>query len=234
MLAQRAWRTGVGAGRGAGQAAGRALSRREALAVGGLGGAAALIAACGRITTPVGASSATPTTAVAGSGGAGAGESWLYLDILTGRMLGKSGWPAYTPAQFTVPAHSTVHCEIRCFDDGPAQIPAGYERVQGTVGGTVSVLPVGTVTGLVGDLSSIQAKTVQAVDAQNVAHTLTVADIGLNVPVPPLSVVRFTLATGAAGAHGWQCMASCGTDQSGWGGPMATGGWMQGTMTVQG
>lgn len=133
----------------------------------------------------------------------------------------------YVPADFSVPANSTVHAEVRCFDGGAADIPSGYEKVRGTLDGSMTVLAA-----VDGDVAQAKSQTVTSGGPKDVAHTLTIADTGLNVPIPPLSTVRFTFKTGAPGAHGWQCMAACGTGQGGWGGPMAANGYMSGTMTV--
>lgn len=215
-----------------------ALSRRRMLGLGAVTGTAVLLAACGDITTPLPPSAATSDTpdaasttqpaAVGGTTAAdGPGDAWLYLTIVTGKMMGKSGWPEYVPADFSVPANMTVHAEIRCFDDGPADIPSGYEKVKGTVDGSMTV-----ISAVTGDISGAKTQPAQAVDPKNVAHTLTIADTGLNIPIPPLSTVQFTFQSGGSGTHGWQCMGACGTGQGGWGGPMATNGYMDGTMTV--
>ncbi len=214
------------------------VSRRKILALLGVGGAAGLAAACGNIVqgasspskTGSGASSAATSgsTSVATSATASGVETWLYLSIITGKQDGDSGYPEFLPAIFSVPANATVHAEIRCFDDGPAAVPSGYNNVKGTVGGTMTV-----ISAVNGDLSTAKTQTVQSIDASNVAHTMTFADTGLNIPIPPLSTVRFDFLSGPAGSHGWQCMAACGSGTGGWGGPMATAGFMQGTMTVQ-
>lgn len=211
--------------------------RRHVLRLGGLGAVGALLAACGtaapqsRRVAPAAAPSRTGTPAAAPGRAAGdaPAQSWLYLSILTGKMDGRKGYPEFVPADFSVPANSTVHAEIRCFDDGPATVPSGYQQVKGAVGGTMTL-----ISGVNGKLSSFKSQVVHGVDAKNVAHTLTIASIGLNIPLPPLSTVRFTFKTGAAGTYGWQCMSACGSGNSGWGGPMSTAGWMKGTMAVQG
>lgn len=210
--------------------------RRRVLRLAGVGAVGALLAACGTAVPqsrpvartiapgPAGTPAAAPTLA---SGDAPA-QSWLYLSVLTGKMDGRKGYPEFVPADFSVPANTTVHAEIRCFDDGPATVPGGDEQVKGTAGGTMTL-----ISGVNGKLSSFKSQVVQGVDAKNVAHTLTIAGIGLNIPIPPLSTVRFTWKSGAAGTYGWQCMSACGSGNSGWGGPMSTAGWMKGTMTVQ-
>ena len=208
------------------QDASSSLSRRKILGIAGISGAALALAACGA-TAAASGPSATSGTATAPTGTAPSNEAWLYLSVAVVKK-GGDDWPEFVPSSFTVPANSTVHVEIRDFDDGAASIPSGYEKVQGTTGGSMTLIP-----SVAGDLSDAQPQTVQAVDPKNVAHTFTIADTGLSVPLPGSSTVRFTFKTGAAGTHSWQCMAACGTGDSGWAGPMAAAGYMQGKMTVQ-
>ncbi len=208
--------TGAGNGRG--------LSRRGMLGLVSAGGGAALLSVV--VATRPAHSATRVAAATAPTGGRPA--DFLYLSILAGQITGKQGWPRYVPADFSVPAHALVQVEIRCFDTGPAAVPAGYEKVQGTVGGVMTVLPGPDPA------ATARGRAVSALSAKGVAHTLTMAGLGLNVPVPPLSTVRFTFRTGAPGSVPWECMASCGTGTSGWSGPMAEAGWMQGTMAVVG
>ncbi len=208
------------------------LRRRRLLTLCGAAGVAAVAAACGGGNS-AGRSSGTSTASGAArmpsvAAPDAAGSMWLYLAILTGKMVGQSGWPEFVPANFTVPGNTAVQAEIRCFDDGTASIPSGYEVVRGTVGGNMTL-----ISAVNGDLSKSPARTVQSVNAAGVAHTLTFADTGMNIPIPPLSTVRFSFFSGNAGTHPWQCMAACSTGQGGWGGAMSTSGWMSGTMTVQ-
>ena len=204
-----------------------ALSRRKILGAAGLSVAALALAACGSAAAasgsgaPAGSSPAAPQTPAAPK------EAWLYMSIAVVKK-GGDDWPEFVPSSFTVPANSTVHVEIRDFDDGAADVPAGYEKVQGTADGTMTL-----ISSVSGDLSDGKTQTLQAVDPKNVAHTFTIADTNLSVPIPGSSTVRFDFKTGAAGAHTFQCMAACGTGDKGWAGPMADAGFMQGKMTVQ-
>jgi len=208
-----------------------ALSRRRILQLAGIGGAT--LAAVGSGVALAAARSAPKTVAkahpkeTARTAVRAAPEVWLYLSVLTGKMDGKKGWPEFAPADFIVPANTLVHVEIRCFDDGAAPIPSGYERVRGTLGGTMELIHA-----VNGNVGAQKGTTVRFIDSKNVAHTLTFSDIGLNVPLPPLSTVRFAFHTPGRGHYGWQCMAACGTGTGGWGGPMEANGYMQGTMTV--
>lgn len=210
--------------------------RRRVLRLAGLGAVGALLAACGtaapqsRRVAPASAPgrAGTPATAPGRAAGDAPAHSWLYLTVLTGKMDSRKGYPEFVPADFSVPANTTVQAEIRCFDDGAAAVPSGYERVKGALGGTMTL-----IHGVSGELSGFKSEVVHGVGAKDVAHTLTIAGIALNIPIPPLSTVRFTFNSGAAGTYGWQCMSACGSGNSGWGGPMSAAGWMKGTMTVQ-
>jgi len=201
---------------------------RRAVAMAGLVGLLGLAAGCGQITTPTSIDATMlPAAATAATTAA---EPHVYVDmsILTGKMLGKSGWPTYVPADFTVPAHALVTVTIRDFDDGPAPVPAANLKVQGTVGGNMTV-----INSILGDVAALPGTKVSSVAANDVAHTFTAAGLNLNVPVPPSSTVTFTFQTGAPGTYTWQCFAPCGTGTTGWSGPMADSGYMQGTITVQ-
>lgn len=149
------------------------------------------------------------------------------LDILENKADGPQDWPAYSPSQLTVPANSLVTITVHDYDFGSAQLPdsSPYKNVQGVEGNTV------TADGV----------TYSSLDASNVAHTFTIPELHLNVPMiatapqgADYSTVIFTFRTGAAGTYTWHCFAPCGTDPDGWGGPMNSKGFMLGTLTVQG
>ena len=155
----------------------------------------------------------------------------LALKIVTVKVAGqKDPWPEYVPARFTLPPHALVQVTVRDFDDGAADIPPGYEVVRGTVDGTMRVFNGANAT-----VTSGAGTIVKQLPMKKVAHTLTVVGEGfyLNVPMPPLSTVVFSIKTPGPGTYPWQCMAACGTGEGGWGGPMAKNGWMQGAMVVR-
>jgi plastocyanin len=130
----------------------------------------------------------------------------------------------YSNAFWTVKKGSTVVLTITSNDDGTAPLPNGspYTQVQGTVGGT----------------ELVDGQAVSSVANQNIAHTFTVPGLGLNLPIPAAPkggtvTVQATFKVDKAGTFNWQCEAPCGTGSTGWGGPMATPGYMQGTVTVE-
>ncbi|MCF8565533.1 hypothetical protein LLE49_12480 [Alicyclobacillus tolerans] len=148
----------------------------------------------------------------------------LTVQIVTGKMDGKPGWPKFEPADTTLPANTVVNVTVKDYDDGPATVPAGYNAVKGTQNGTITV----------------DGKTVSSIPAKDVAHTITIPSMNLNVPIPPktsaekYATVQFSFKTPATPQKlDWQCMAACGSGSSGWQGAMATDGWMKGVYTVQ-
>lgn len=134
----------------------------------------------------------------------------LYLTI---NINPYTGWPQYTPANFSVP-EGTVMVTITDYD-APGNWSGCLCNVTGTVGGIETVN--GTPTS---DVSSA-----------NVAHSFDIPALGLNVVSPGLSTVTFTLQLNQTGTYTWYCMAPCGYPPEG---PMGVPGYMTGTMTVVG
>jgi len=190
-------------------------SRRTFLTAGALGGVTALLASCGLV-------SATKPQKRTGS---------LYLTIATPAMLGNDDLPAYIPAYPLVPANATVRVEIANFDDATPLTGAleQFAKVQGTVGGTISVEPLDAKD----PNRAGTAQVVSALDPQNVSHTFTIAKLGINVPVAPKARTVFTVETGAPGTFAWRCNDPCGSGPDGWGGAMAQNGFMIGTLTIE-
>ena len=191
-------------------------SRRNILEVALLGGAGVLLAGGGM--------AASLTEAVASRGKATGSQNLaasgqrvgsLYMVIATPDMLGTSDMPAYIPAYASVPSNATVRVEIVNFDDATPLVGglAVFSKVSGTVGNTITVVPL---------------------DPQNgVGHTFTIAELGLNVPVAPKARTIFTMQTGDPGSYAWRCNDPCGSGGSGWGGAMASPGYMMGKLTVE-
>ncbi len=192
-------------------------SRRGFLMAGALGGTAAVLASCGLAT-----SAASTTTK---------GKGTLYLTIATPDMLGTNDMPAYIPAYPAVPAHSRVRVEIVNFDDATPLTGAlvQFAKVTGTVGGTIQVQPLDAKD----PNAEAASQSFSALDPQNVSHTFTVAQLGINVPVAPKARTIFEIETGAAGTYPWRCNDPCGQGADGWGGAMAAPGYMLGKLTVE-
>jgi hypothetical protein len=136
-------------------------------------------------------------------------------------------WPAYTPNTLVVPAHGLVIVTIRNYDLGDTPLPKGS--------------PFTTVQGVLGGVAYADGHTYTALAPEKVAHTFTIPQLNINVPIPgdtmtgkPYAEISFTFRTGAAGTYYFQCFDPCGTGAIGWQGPMVTRGYMLGTLTVQG
>lgn len=106
-------------------------------------------------------------------------------------------------------------------------------QVNGTVGNVVRVVNNTNV-------NSTQAggvaggSTVSSFAPESIAHTFTIPAIGFNIPIPPSSTVfaQLHFSSSLQGTYNWQCEAPCGTGANGWGGAMATIGWMTGSVTI--
>ena len=86
---------------------------------------------------------------------------------VTGTVTGKPEWPRYSPSVVVVPAAKQVTLVIDSFDDGTTPLPsslANYDNVQGGV-------------------ETVNGKTVSSVPNTEIAHTFTVPELGISVPV---------------------------------------------------
>jgi hypothetical protein len=137
-----------------------------------------------------------------------------------GTFTSKEHWPAMAPSDLTFSKGDTVVLTIKEYDDAPTALPAGspYGKVSG---GTM------TVNGVAGtDVSNA-----------NIAHTFTIAALGINVPLTKapdggVSTTVFTFTVDKAGSYTWSCMTPCGGGADGMTGSMATKGWMKGNVIV--
>lgn len=162
-----------------------------------------------------------PASARSDPGGGSAPIDHLYLTIGFNPV---SGADQYFPANFTVPLGAVVVVTITNYDNGTNPVPAAYQQVTGTIGGTATVWSNGSNLGEV----------VSAAPGGAVAHTFTLQQgpYDLNVPVPPAgptgapTTVEFSVEFATAGAYTWECMAPCATDS------MSAAGFMTGTVTV--
>jgi len=154
-------------------------------------------------------------------------------------------WVTYCPTTtFEVPANSIVTVVIKNYDSATPLHNDFFRQVGGTLGG----------------IATLNGKPFSQVDASSVSHTFTIqskpgAAYPLFVSVPVVgvaddaptdpntgypttpNVISFQFQTGPAGeTYIFKCYDPCGNglqgDQHGFAGPMATIGYMAGTMTV--
>ena len=152
----------------------------------------------------------------------------VALDIMPVKPGGPAAqYPAYVATSvLTIPARRMVTVTIRNFDLDPSPLPPGspYANVQGTVGG----------------VAYVDGTAYRSLDSTVVAHTFTVPELHLNVPIPgratdgrPFVTVQFRLLLRTPGVYSWRCFAPCGDGPQGESGPMADDGYMRGTVFVQ-
>ena len=175
----------------------------------------ALVTAFGRQMTPQVAHVAQPARHVQ-----------LNLNIVINQPGMQKDWPAYAPSRLVVPANSLVTVTLRDYDLGDTPLPnnSPFTRVQGTVDGAASA----------------DGKAYSSLAPEKVAHTFTISQLNVNVPLPgdgakgaSYDTITFTFHTGKAGTYTFQCFDPCGSGSAGWMGPMMTKGYMVGTLTVQ-
>jgi hypothetical protein len=162
------------------------------------------------------------------------------------------GWVHTT--LFDVPAGTTVHVTIYGFDGCTPLRNNFFSRVQGTMGGTVTVSQFDQK-----GHEYVSNHTTSLIDSWadcNVAHTFAIPELGLYVPVAspnaqlsannlcgtspcttsgnPYSLETFSFkAPDKPGVFRWQCLIPCGAGYlDGNGGPMQNLGFMVGFMNV--
>jgi hypothetical protein len=160
-------------------------------------------------------------------------------------------WVTYCPSTtIKVPAHSTVTVTIDQYDSATTFHNPFFAKVRGTVGGrmTVNGRPMTHVSlDAAGHTFTIQTPP-NANESQLFVSVplLGVPDNAPNVVTingnkyPRPNVIVFQFKTGSPGTYVWHCYIPCGTGlagdgiggQNNFGGPMATTGYMSGTITV--
>jgi hypothetical protein len=171
------------------------------------------------------------------------------------------GWVKYWPTtSLVLPAHALVTIKLMNFDSATPLLNPFYATPQGTVDAATGQKNVMTVDGqqlATQDPSNVSHTfTIHSIPNANqpwlyvsvpvTAVTGTACDPSMPNVKPPACanldaagmpdtpvVTEFSFITGAPGQYIWQCFDPCGSNFNGFGGPMATRGYMSGTLTVQ-
>ena len=154
-------------------------------------------------------------------------------------------WVTYCPTTtLEVPANSTITVVIKQYDSASTLVNDYFRQVRGTVGG----------------IALLNNKPFSQISADAPGHTFTIQSspnspypLFVNVPLvgvpenapdnqeidgesyPTPNIISFQFRTGPPGTYIWHCYVPCGSDRGvpyGFSGPMATTGYMSGTMTV--
>ncbi|MCL4412293.1 MAG: hypothetical protein M1526_02940 [Candidatus Thermoplasmatota archaeon] len=138
----------------------------------------------------------------------------------------------------SLPSHTLIALTVISYDTPTPGTPATYSNVTGTVGNVITFINGTSATGMMVNASSSMQMmgnweaNVSSIPAGEIAHTITVTQIGLNIPVEGGFTEIAKFYVNSTGSYTWQCMSPCGTGSSGWGGAMATTGWMTGTFYI--
>jgi hypothetical protein len=148
-------------------------------------------------------------------------------------ILGPNG--LQSAASISLPAHRLIRLEIICYDDGAANLTSSqYAKVSGTQNGTVSEVNNDNVNSSQG-ASGIQVtggESLSILPEDGIAHTFTIPELGLNIPIAPSSTVVAYFTITQTGTFNWFCQTECGAGSKGLLGAMATPGWMYGEVVA--
>jgi hypothetical protein len=168
--------------------------------------------------------------ATAASGESNNGSPVVDLKLTTVAQVGfgdHPNWVGYLPTTFfKVPPNATVRVTIDQ-QDGPSGLRNPY---------------LGLVRGTIGNSMTVNGKTTQAINPDKTAHTFSVPDLGVSVPLLGIDAndpkntdnfVVFSFKVPASGIFRWQCFVPCAAGTLyGNGGPMQTLGYMDGQIEV--
>ena len=163
-----------------------------------------------------------------------------------------SDWVTYCPStSIKVPAYSTITVTIRQYDSSTTLHNPFFATVRGTVG-NVMLVNGKPMTQLSPDQPGHTFTIQTPPDESEYPLFVNVPLLGVpdnanqnavtinGNPYPKPNVIVFKFKTGAPGKYVWHCYVPCGTGlagdgiggQNNFGGPMATTGYMSGTLTV--
>jgi hypothetical protein len=186
------------------------------------------------------------STAKAASTGAGSTQLTLASVPGAGDSTPHPTWVSYFAIDahggwhhttiYKVPAHSLVHVTIYNYDGASGLRNPFISEAQGVVGSTFM----------------LNGKPAVSINPDDASHVFAIAQLGVSVPLPgvpataknpcaaaPCSLsqdhetVSFSFRTGKPGRFRWQCLVPCAAGFIlGFGGPMATTGYMDGFVQV--
>ncbi|MCL4519561.1 MAG: hypothetical protein M1587_10230 [Thaumarchaeota archaeon] len=190
--------------------------------------------------------STTVTTTTTQSASTSSSPFVLSLVITTNNIYNATieDQPAYyvlnqnglqSSGNISLPAHQLIKLVIVNYDDGAANLTSPqYSNVAGTLNNVVTVVNNDNVNSSQGTsgININGGETVSNVSSDNIAHTFTVPQLNLNVPIPPSSTVTAYFTLNQTGTFTWFCMTQCGSGANGTEGAMSTDAWMTGSIVV--
>jgi hypothetical protein len=143
-------------------------------------------------------------------------------------ILGPNG--TQPAANILLPAHTLIQLTIVSYDTPTANSTDAEGKVTGTVGGTVYM--VNGTTAMGSDVSQRYGQNVTSVPGAVLAHTFSIPQLGINIPVVGGDLEIAYLYLNQTGTFQWICETPCGFGPTGTEGAMVTSGWMEGQVTV--
>jgi hypothetical protein len=133
-------------------------------------------------------------------------------------------------ANIRLPAHTLIQLTIISYDT-PTSGSTDFEgKVSGTVGGTIYLINGTSAMGM--DVSQHWGQNVTSVPGAMLAHTFTIQQLGINIPVVGGDTEIAYFYLNQRGTFQWVCLTPCGFGPMGMGGAMSASGWMEGQVTV--
>jgi hypothetical protein len=148
-------------------------------------------------------------------------------------VLGPDG--IESSGNISLPSNRLIRLVVICYDDGPANLTSPqFAQVAGTMNNVVTEVSNENVNSSQG-VSGIEVKggtTVSSLPEDGIAHTFTVPELGINIPIMPSSTVVAYFTLTRTGSFVWLCETLCGSGATGAQGAMSTSGWMTGNLVV--
>jgi len=130
-----------------------------------------------------------------------------------------------------LPAHTLIQLTIISYDTPTAGSPDQEGKVTGTVGGTVYLINGTTAMGT--DVSERWGRNVTSVPGNMLAHTFTIPQLGINIPVVGGDTVIAYFYLDQAGTFQWVCLTPCGFGPTEMQGAMSTSGWKDKSQSLE-
>ena len=132
-------------------------------------------------------------------------------------------------ANISLPVRTLIQVTIVSYDTPTPGSTDQQGKVNGTVGGTVFLIN-GTTASMA--MPQPYSQNVTSVPGASLAHTFTIPQLGVNIPVVGGDTVIAYLYFTTAGTFIWLCQTPCGFGPNGADGAMSAAGWMTGLVTV--
>jgi hypothetical protein len=145
-------------------------------------------------------------------------------------VLGADGMQSAGDIRF--PAHTLIQLTIISYDTPTAGNQESMGKVSGTVGGSGTISLINGTSAMGTDVSQRWDQNVTSVAADMLAHTFTVQQLGINIPVVGGDTEIAYLYFNQTGTFQWICLTPCGFGHMGMEGAMSMSGWMEGQIIV--